>query len=72
MIIIINNKDFTLVGYELSPKDVYKLFQNKVKKKEIKIKKEKENKTLTKYTNKDYFEDKIIRPKFFISQRSVK
>ena len=67
-----NNKDFTLVGYELSPKDVYKLFQNKIKKKEIKIKKEKEkeNKTLTKYTNKDYFEDKIIRPKFFISQRS--
>ena len=25
---------------------------------------------MTKYTNKDYFEDKIIRPKFFISQRS--
>ena len=71
----INNKDFTLVGYELSPKELYELNNNNIKKKEIiKIKKqnekEKDNKFLTKYSNKDYIEDKIIKPKFFISQRS--
>ena len=65
-----NNKDFTIVGYEVSPQDVYKLYQNKTKKKAM-IKIKKESQTQTKYFNMDN-EDKIISPKFFVSQQYEK
>ena len=64
------NKDFTIVGYEVSPQDVYKLYQNNTKKKE-KITVKKESQTQTKYFNMDN-EDKIISPKFFVSQQYEK
>ena len=60
-------EDFTIVGHEISPTEVYDLFQKELKKKEIiKIKKEKNNNDI--YNNREN-EEKKISPKFLFKQQ---